>query len=77
MLYTIILVSSVVLLFIIFLLKKTSIWRFRRPNEPPLDRGLVPWFGHVVDFNTNTYELLCELKKNTETSLPFKPRDPL
>ncbi|QRY19005.1 ORF-135 [Teiidae poxvirus 1] len=63
MLYTIILVSSVVLLFIIFLLKKTSIWRFRRPNEPPLDRGLVPWFGHVVDFNTNTYELLCELKK--------------
>lgn len=32
--------------------------RHRRPWEPPLDKGLVPWLGHAMAFRKNMFEFL-------------------
>lgn len=32
--------------------------RRRRPREPPLDKGFVPWLGHAMAFRKNMFEFL-------------------
>ncbi|XP_041040027.1 5-beta-cholestane-3-alpha,7-alpha-diol 12-alpha-hydroxylase [Carcharodon carcharias] len=36
--------------------------RRRRPGEPPLDRGGLPWLGHVLPFRRNTAEFLRRMR---------------
>ncbi|XP_043918571.1 7-alpha-hydroxycholest-4-en-3-one 12-alpha-hydroxylase-like [Protopterus annectens] len=33
-------------------------FRKRRSKEPPLDKGLLPWLGHVLDFRKDTAKFL-------------------
>ncbi|XP_070701204.1 5-beta-cholestane-3-alpha,7-alpha-diol 12-alpha-hydroxylase-like [Pempheris klunzingeri] len=40
-----------------------GLFRQRRPGEPPLDRGLVPWLGHVLEFRRNTLMFLEKMKQ--------------
>ncbi|XP_061588415.1 5-beta-cholestane-3-alpha,7-alpha-diol 12-alpha-hydroxylase-like [Cololabis saira] len=35
-----------------------GVFRQRRPGEPPLDKGLIPWLGHVLEFRRNTFKFL-------------------
>ncbi|XP_051871413.1 5-beta-cholestane-3-alpha,7-alpha-diol 12-alpha-hydroxylase-like [Pristis pectinata] len=37
--------------------------RRRRPNEPPLDTGHLPWLGHVLSFRRDTEQFLQEMQK--------------
>ncbi|KAG8447072.1 hypothetical protein GDO86_014500 [Hymenochirus boettgeri] len=39
------------------------IWRTRKPNEPPLDRGVVPWLGHALEFGKDSAEFLTQMKE--------------
>ncbi|XP_053308724.1 prostacyclin synthase [Spea bombifrons] len=36
---------------------------FRQRNEPPLDRGLVPWLGHALEFGGDASKFLSKMKK--------------
>ncbi|KAG8131738.1 hypothetical protein E2320_009646 [Naja naja] len=40
-------------------------WRNRigRPNEPPLDRGYIPWLGHALAFGKDAAKFLSEMKE--------------
>ncbi|XP_028328185.1 5-beta-cholestane-3-alpha,7-alpha-diol 12-alpha-hydroxylase-like [Gouania willdenowi] len=38
-------------------------FRQRRPGEPPLDRGLIPWLGHVLEFRRDTLKFLDRMKR--------------
>lgn len=38
-------------------------FRQRRPGEPPLDKGLIPWLGHVLEFRRDTFQFLERMKK--------------
>ncbi|XP_055519588.1 5-beta-cholestane-3-alpha,7-alpha-diol 12-alpha-hydroxylase [Leucoraja erinacea] len=38
-------------------------FRRRRANEPPLDSGYLPWFGHVLSFRKNTAQFLQGMQK--------------
>ena len=38
-------------------------FRRRRPGEPPLDRGLLPWLGHVLEFRRDTAKFLERMKE--------------
>ncbi|XP_056453580.1 7-alpha-hydroxycholest-4-en-3-one 12-alpha-hydroxylase-like [Gadus chalcogrammus] len=38
-------------------------FRRRRPNEPPLDRGPIPWLGHVLEFRRDTAKFLERMRK--------------
>uniref|UniRef100_A0AAY4D597 Uncharacterized protein n=1 Tax=Denticeps clupeoides TaxID=299321 RepID=A0AAY4D597_9TELE len=38
-------------------------FRRRRPGEPPLDKGNIPWLGHVLEFRRNTAAFLERMKK--------------
>ncbi|KAM7400459.1 hypothetical protein PAMA_004919 [Pampus argenteus] len=38
-------------------------FRMRRPGEPPLDKGLIPWLGHVLEFRRNTLKFLERMKQ--------------
>ncbi|KAM7379474.1 hypothetical protein PAMP_005021 [Pampus punctatissimus] len=40
-----------------------GIFRQRRPGEPPLDKGLIPWLGHVLEFRRNTSKFLERMKQ--------------
>lgn len=40
-----------------------GVFRQRRPGEPPLDKGLIPWLGHVLEFRRNTLKFLERMKK--------------
>ncbi|KAI5104600.1 cytochrome P450, family 8, subfamily B, polypeptide 1 [Silurus meridionalis] len=37
--------------------------RRRRPGEPPLDKGPIPWLGHVLEFRRDTAKFLERMKK--------------
>ncbi|XP_070775189.1 5-beta-cholestane-3-alpha,7-alpha-diol 12-alpha-hydroxylase-like [Enoplosus armatus] len=39
------------------------VFRQRRPGEPPLDKGLIPWLGHVLEFRRNTLKFLERMKQ--------------
>ncbi|KAM3869633.1 7-alpha-hydroxycholest-4-en-3-one 12-alpha-hydroxylase-like [Diretmus argenteus] len=38
-------------------------FRQRRPGEPPLDKGPIPWLGHVLEFRRDTAKFLERMKK--------------
>ncbi|XP_072543172.1 5-beta-cholestane-3-alpha,7-alpha-diol 12-alpha-hydroxylase-like [Salminus brasiliensis] len=38
-------------------------FRRRRPGEPPLDKGPLPWLGHVIEFRRDTAKFLERMKK--------------
>nr|QLC36653.1 cytochrome P450 8B15 [Kryptolebias hermaphroditus] len=40
-----------------------GVFRKRRPGEPPLDKGLIPWLGHVLEFRRDTFKFLERMKK--------------
>ncbi|KAM8838332.1 5-beta-cholestane-3-alpha,7-alpha-diol 12-alpha-hydroxylase-like [Synchiropus picturatus] len=40
-----------------------GVFRQRRPGEPPLDKGLVPWLGHVLEFGRNTMKFLERMQQ--------------
>ncbi|XP_058033391.1 prostacyclin synthase [Ahaetulla prasina] len=37
--------------------------RTRRPDEPPLDRGHIPWLGHALAFGKDAAKFLSEMKE--------------
>ncbi|XP_078722320.1 7-alpha-hydroxycholest-4-en-3-one 12-alpha-hydroxylase-like [Lampetra fluviatilis] len=37
--------------------------RKRRPGEPPLDKGLIPWLGHAIEFRRNVYAFLRRMQR--------------
>ncbi|CAL8337232.1 unnamed protein product [Lota lota] len=57
------------MLFAIFLLLITIVallllfcGRSRRVNEPPLEKGLVPWLGHALEFGKDAAKFLTRMK---------------
>ncbi|XP_028284248.1 7-alpha-hydroxycholest-4-en-3-one 12-alpha-hydroxylase-like [Parambassis ranga] len=38
-------------------------FRQRRAREPPLDKGLIPWLGHVLEFRRDTFKFLERMRK--------------
>ncbi|KAM3823853.1 7-alpha-hydroxycholest-4-en-3-one 12-alpha-hydroxylase-like [Vipera latastei] len=38
-------------------------FRRRRPNEPPLDMGLIPWLGHALHFRNDNLDFLQSMQK--------------
>ncbi|KAL7983593.1 hypothetical protein Chor_000469 [Crotalus horridus] len=38
-------------------------FRRRRPNEPPLDIGLIPWLGHALHFRNDNMDFLQSMQK--------------
>ncbi|KAK7944491.1 hypothetical protein WMY93_000219 [Mugilogobius chulae] len=40
-----------------------GVFRQRRPGEPPLDKGRIPWLGHVLEFRKNTLKFLQRMRK--------------
>lgn len=38
-------------------------FRQHRPGEPPLDRGPIPWLGHVLEFRRDTAKFLERMKQ--------------
>lgn len=36
----------------------SMLFRHRRPQEPPLDKGFIPWLGHAMAFRKNMFEFL-------------------
>ncbi|XP_029687167.1 7-alpha-hydroxycholest-4-en-3-one 12-alpha-hydroxylase-like [Takifugu rubripes] len=61
--------ASVLLILLTFLvallggLYLLGVFRQRRPGEPPLDKGLIPWLGHVLEFRRNTWRFLERMEK--------------
>ncbi|XP_075926197.1 7-alpha-hydroxycholest-4-en-3-one 12-alpha-hydroxylase-like [Petromyzon marinus] len=37
--------------------------RSRRPREPPLDKGLIPWLGHAIEFRRDMYAFLRRMQR--------------
>ncbi|XP_040890960.1 prostacyclin synthase [Toxotes jaculatrix] len=58
MLWTIFLLLNGLL--ILFLLYST---RTRQKNEPPLDKGFIPWLGHALEFGKDAAKFLTRMKK--------------
>ncbi|XP_030053315.1 5-beta-cholestane-3-alpha,7-alpha-diol 12-alpha-hydroxylase-like [Microcaecilia unicolor] len=40
-----------------------GVFRRRRPKEPPLDKGHIPWLGHALDFKNNKVEFLQKMQR--------------
>ncbi|XP_029309763.1 7-alpha-hydroxycholest-4-en-3-one 12-alpha-hydroxylase-like [Cottoperca gobio] len=40
-----------------------GVFRQRRAGEPPLDKGLLPWLGHVLEFRRNTLKFLQRMRQ--------------
>ncbi|XP_004079460.1 5-beta-cholestane-3-alpha,7-alpha-diol 12-alpha-hydroxylase [Oryzias latipes] len=40
-----------------------GVFRQRKPGEPPLDKGLIPWLGHVLEFRRDTLKFLERMKQ--------------
>ncbi|NXH73563.1 CP8B1 hydroxylase, partial [Hydrobates tethys] len=38
-------------------------FRRKRPNEPPLDKGTIPWLGYVLDFRKDSSEFLKRMQR--------------
>ncbi|KAE8576413.1 hypothetical protein XENTR_v10004171 [Xenopus tropicalis] len=37
--------------------------RTRQPNEPPLDRGSIPWLGYALEFGKDAAKFLSDMKE--------------
>ncbi|KPP58987.1 prostacyclin synthase-like [Scleropages formosus] len=59
--WTLLLALASVLLLIRFLLIFAS--RTRSNDEPPLDKGLIPWLGYALEFRKDAAKFLSEMKK--------------
>lgn len=35
----------------------------RRRNEPPLDKGWIPWLGHAIEFGKDAAKFLARMKE--------------
>ncbi|CAL9704824.1 unnamed protein product [Knipowitschia caucasica] len=58
MLWTILaFVNGLLLVFLLFSNRK------RRKNEPPLDKGLIPWLGHALEFRKDAAKFLAGMKE--------------
>ncbi|XP_037382939.1 5-beta-cholestane-3-alpha,7-alpha-diol 12-alpha-hydroxylase isoform X2 [Talpa occidentalis] len=55
-------VLGALLLAIVGYLCLVGLLRQRRPQEPPLDKGSVPWLGHAMTFRKNMFEFLKDMK---------------
>ncbi|XP_060940426.1 7-alpha-hydroxycholest-4-en-3-one 12-alpha-hydroxylase-like [Limanda limanda] len=40
-----------------------GVFRRHQPGEPPLDKGLIPWLGHVLEFRKNTLKFIERMKQ--------------
>ncbi|XP_034540405.1 5-beta-cholestane-3-alpha,7-alpha-diol 12-alpha-hydroxylase-like [Notolabrus celidotus] len=40
-----------------------GVFRRRRPGEPPLDRGPIPWLGHAFEFRRHPVKFLERMKR--------------
>ncbi|XP_053294599.1 5-beta-cholestane-3-alpha,7-alpha-diol 12-alpha-hydroxylase-like [Pleuronectes platessa] len=40
-----------------------GVFRRHRSGEPPLDKGLIPWLGHVLEFRRNTLKFIERMKQ--------------
>uniref|UniRef100_A0A8C5R1A7 Uncharacterized protein n=1 Tax=Leptobrachium leishanense TaxID=445787 RepID=A0A8C5R1A7_9ANUR len=40
-----------------------GMFRKRKPNEPPLEKGFIPWLGYGLNFRNNSVELLKRMQK--------------
>ncbi|XP_010007498.1 PREDICTED: 5-beta-cholestane-3-alpha,7-alpha-diol 12-alpha-hydroxylase [Nestor notabilis] len=40
-----------------------GMFRRRRPSEPPLDKGIIPWLGYALDFRKDTAEFLKRMQR--------------
>ncbi|NXD19294.1 CP8B1 hydroxylase, partial [Spelaeornis formosus] len=40
-----------------------GVFRRRRPNEPPLDKGAIPWLGYLLEFRKNRSEFLKRMQR--------------
>ncbi|XP_037131530.1 5-beta-cholestane-3-alpha,7-alpha-diol 12-alpha-hydroxylase-like [Syngnathus acus] len=40
-----------------------GMFRRQRPGEPPLDKGLLPWLGHVLEFRRNMFKFLRRMQE--------------
>ncbi|KAG8443509.1 hypothetical protein GDO86_012056 [Hymenochirus boettgeri] len=40
-----------------------GMFRRRKPEEPPLDKGLIPWLGYALEFRNNTAAFLQKMQK--------------
>ncbi|NXL90499.1 CP8B1 hydroxylase, partial [Alectura lathami] len=38
-------------------------FRSRRPNEPPLEKGIIPWLGYALDFRKDSSAFLKKMQK--------------
>ncbi|KFO33291.1 7-alpha-hydroxycholest-4-en-3-one 12-alpha-hydroxylase [Fukomys damarensis] len=52
------LVLGAMLVAIVAYLCLPGLLRQRRPQEPPLDKGCIPWVGHAMAFQKNMFEFL-------------------
>ncbi|KAG7493438.1 prostacyclin synthase-like [Solea senegalensis] len=57
MLWTIFLLLNGLLILVLLYSTRT-----RRKNEPPLDKGLVPWLGHALEFGKDAAKFLSRMK---------------
>ncbi|XP_034298484.1 7-alpha-hydroxycholest-4-en-3-one 12-alpha-hydroxylase-like [Pantherophis guttatus] len=44
-------------------LYRIGLFRQKRPKEPPLDKGLIPWLGHGLSFGKQPVPLLQQMRK--------------
>lgn len=35
----------------------------RQKNEPPLDKGFIPWLGHALEFGKDAAKFLARMKE--------------
>ncbi|NWV37931.1 CP8B1 hydroxylase, partial [Grantiella picta] len=40
-----------------------GVFRTRRPNEPPLDKGTIPWLGYLLEFRKDSSEFLKRMQR--------------
>ncbi|NWU69258.1 CP8B1 hydroxylase, partial [Pterocles burchelli] len=40
-----------------------GVFRRRRPDEPPLDKGTIPWLGYALDFRKDSSEFLKRMQR--------------
>ncbi|NXG25437.1 CP8B1 hydroxylase, partial [Grallaria varia] len=40
-----------------------GVFRRRRPDEPPLDKGTIPWLGYLLDFRKDSSEFLKRMQR--------------
>ncbi|KAE8595449.1 hypothetical protein XENTR_v10015754 [Xenopus tropicalis] len=61
MTFSILILATVFIISGLYLL---GMLRMRRPGEPPLIKGAIPWLGNVLEFKNNGHAFLQEMLKN-------------